>query len=70
MTIWVRLRPRHISFDGAPVSELSRLSRNSAKQPRVLEFLLAHRALVLTTNYLLSVDTVGVCARPLLKSDS
>ncbi|BET45080.1 recombinase family protein [Streptomyces ardesiacus] len=53
-----------------PLSALSRLSRNSTKQLRVLEFLLAHGVTVLTTNYLLSPDRVGVRARPLVKPDS
>ncbi|WP_410540131.1 hypothetical protein [Streptomyces sp. KL2] len=53
-----------------PLSALSRLSRNSAKQLRVLEFLLAHGATVLTTNFLLAPDTVGVRTRPLVKPDS
>ncbi|MFF2601319.1 recombinase family protein [Streptomyces californicus] len=53
-----------------PVSALSRLSRNSDKQLRVLEFLLAHGATVLTTNYLLGPDMVAVRARPLVKPDS
>ncbi|GAA2875094.1 hypothetical protein GCM10010524_02830 [Streptomyces mexicanus] len=53
-----------------PLSALSRLSRNSDKQLRVLEFLLAHGATVLTTNYLLSPDTVGARTRPLVKPDS
>ena len=53
-----------------PVSALSRLSRNSGKQLRVLGFLLAHQATVLTTNHLLAPGTVGVRARPLVKPDS
>jgi hypothetical protein len=53
-----------------PLSALSRLSRNSGKQLRVLEFLLAHGVTVLTTNYLLSPELVGVRARPLIKPDS
>lgn len=53
-----------------PLSALSRLSRNSDKQLRVLEFLLAHGTTVLTTNYLLSPDMVGVRTRPLVKPDS
>jgi hypothetical protein len=53
-----------------PLSALSRLSRNSVKQLRVLEFLLAHQATVLTTNYLLAPGTVGVRTRPLVKPDS
>ncbi|MER7141298.1 hypothetical protein ABZ593_32065 [Streptomyces sp. NPDC012617] len=53
-----------------PLSALSRLSRNSTKQLRVLEFLLAHGTTVVTTNCLLSPDTVGVRTRPLVKPDS
>ncbi|MFE2519412.1 hypothetical protein [Streptomyces mirabilis] len=53
-----------------PLSALSRLSRNSDKQLRVLDFLLAHRTTVLTTNYLLSPDMVAVRTRPLVKPDS
>ncbi|MEV5989363.1 recombinase family protein [Streptomyces sp. NPDC052051] len=53
-----------------PLSALSRLSRNSDKQLRVLDFLLAHGATVLTTNYLLSPDMVAVRIRPLVKPDS
>ncbi|MFF4733554.1 hypothetical protein ACFY3M_51940 [Streptomyces mirabilis] len=53
-----------------PLSALSRLSRNSDKQLRVLDFLLAHGTTVLTTNYLLSPDIVGVRTRPLVKPDS
>ncbi|MED7826586.1 recombinase family protein [Streptomyces chiangmaiensis] len=53
-----------------PLSALSRLSRNSDKQLRVLDFLLAHGATVLTTNYLLSPDVVAVRSRPLVKPDS
>ncbi|MEV7545694.1 recombinase family protein [Streptomyces sp. NPDC089915] len=43
-----------------PLSALSRLSRNSAKQLHVLEFLLAHQATIVTTNYLLGPGVVGV----------
>ncbi|WP_326782455.1 recombinase family protein [Streptomyces longwoodensis] len=53
-----------------PLSALSRLSRNSDKQLRVLEFLLAHGATVLTTNYLLNPGMVAVRTRPLVKPDS
>ncbi|MFI8281376.1 hypothetical protein ACIGBH_42365 [Streptomyces sp. NPDC085929] len=53
-----------------PLSALSRLSRNSTKQLRVLEFLLAHQATVVTTNYLLGPGIVGVRARPMVKPDS
>ncbi|MFE4632761.1 hypothetical protein ACFRJ1_05180 [Streptomyces sp. NPDC056773] len=53
-----------------PLSALSRISRDSAKQLRVLEFLLAHQATVVTTNYLLGPGIVGVRARPMVKPDS
>ncbi|MFD9339431.1 hypothetical protein ACFWBF_34340 [Streptomyces sp. NPDC060028] len=53
-----------------PLSALSRLSRDSGKQLRVLEFLLAHQATVVTTNYLLGPGIVGVRARPMVKPDS
>ncbi|MFE7541073.1 hypothetical protein [Streptomyces platensis] len=53
-----------------PLSALSRLSRNSGKQLRVLEFLLAHQATVVTTNYLLGPGIVGVRSRPMAKPDS
>ncbi|MFD4577928.1 hypothetical protein ACFWNK_36390 [Streptomyces sp. NPDC058417] len=53
-----------------PLSALSRLSRNSAKQLRVLEFLLAHQATIVTTNFLLGPGIVGVRARPMAKPDS
>ncbi|WP_327067571.1 hypothetical protein [Kitasatospora sp. NBC_01302] len=53
-----------------PLSALSRLSRSSEKQFRVLEFLLAHNATVLTTNYLLSPGAVAVRERPFVKPDS
>lgn len=53
-----------------PLSALSRLSRNSGKQLRVLEFLLAHQATIVTTNYLLGPGIVGVRARPMAKPDS
>jgi len=53
-----------------PLSALSRLSRNSDKQLRVLDFLLAHEGTVLTTNYLLNPGMVAVRTRPLVKPDS
>ncbi|MFE9868372.1 recombinase family protein [Streptomyces sp. NPDC005506] len=53
-----------------PLAALSRLSRNSAKQLRVLEFLLAHQATIVTTNCLLGPGVVGVRARPMAKPDS
>ncbi|MER5878469.1 hypothetical protein ABT119_21445 [Streptomyces sp. NPDC001910] len=56
--------------DVLPLSALSRLASNSDKQLRVLDFLLAHGATVLTTNYLLSPDMPAVRIRPLVKPDS
>jgi hypothetical protein len=52
------------------VSSLSRISRNSGKLLRVLEFLLARYARVLTTNYLLTCKGVWVRRRELVKPDS
>jgi hypothetical protein len=52
------------------LSSLSRISRNSRKLLRVLEFLLAHRARILTTNYLLTDKEVWVRRRELIKPDS
>jgi hypothetical protein len=52
------------------LSSLSRISRNSRKQMRVLEFLLAHRTRVLTTNYLLTDKEVWVRRREPVKPDS
>jgi hypothetical protein len=52
------------------LSSLSRIARNSHKQLRVLEFLLAHRARILTTNYLLTDKEVWVRRRELVKPDS
>lgn len=52
------------------LSSLSRISRNSRKQLRVLEFLLAHRARILTTNYLLTDKEVWVRRREPVKPDS
>lgn len=52
------------------VSSLSRISRNSRKQLRVLEFLLAHKARILTTNYLLTSKEVWVRRHDLVKPDS
>lgn len=51
------------------LSSLSRISRNSRKLSRVLEFLLAHRARILTTNYLLTDTEVWVRRRELIKPD-
>lgn len=42
------------------LSSLSRISRNSRKLMRVPEFLLAHRARILTTNYLITCKEVWV----------
>jgi hypothetical protein len=52
------------------MSSLSRISRNSRKLLRVLEFLLAHRARILTTNYLLTDKEVWVRRHDLIKPDS
>jgi len=52
------------------LSSLSRISRNSRKLMRVLEFLLAHRARILTTNYLLTPKEVWVRRHELVKPDS
>jgi len=52
------------------LSGLSRISRNSRKLLRVVEFLLARRATVLTTNYLLTCKEVSVRRRELVKPDS
>lgn len=51
-------------------SALSRYSRNSAKLHRVLEFLLAHGATILTTNYLLRPGDVWVRRGDLVKPNS
>ena len=42
------------------LSSLSRISRNSRKLMRVPEFLLAHRARILTTNYLITCKEMWV----------
>lgn len=52
------------------VSALSRISRNSDKLLRVLEFLLAYKARVLTTNYLLADGEVWLRKKELVKPDS
>lgn len=52
------------------LSGLSRISRNSRKLLRVLEFLLAHQAKILTTNYLLTGRDVWVRQRDLVKPES
>jgi hypothetical protein len=52
------------------LSALSRISRNSRKQLRVLEFLLAHQARIITTNYLLTSKEVWVRRNKLVKPDS
>jgi hypothetical protein len=49
------------------VSALSRYSRNSAKLHRILEFLLAHQATILTTNYLIRPGDVWVRRGELVK---
>lgn len=49
---------------------LSRISRNSRKLLRVLEFLLAHRAKILTANYLLTSKEVWVRRRHPVRPDS
>lgn len=51
-------------------SALSRYSRDSAKLHRVLEFLLAHGATILTTNYLLRPGDVWVRRGDLVKPNS
>jgi hypothetical protein len=52
------------------LSGLSRISRNSRKLLRVVEFLLARQATVLTTNYLLTCKEASVRRRELVKPDS
>ncbi len=52
------------------LSGLSRISRNSRKLLRVVEFFLACQATVLTTNYLLTGKEVSVRRRELVKPDS
>lgn len=52
------------------VSALSRFSRNSHKQLRVIELLLAHNTTIVTTNYMLRPQDVWVRRRPLVKPDS
>jgi hypothetical protein len=52
------------------LSSLSRISRNSRKLLRVLEFFLAHRARILTTNYLLTDKEVWVRRQELVKPNS
>ena len=42
------------------LSSLSRISRNSRKLMRVPEFLLAYRARILTTNYLITCKEMWV----------
>jgi hypothetical protein len=51
-------------------SALSRYSRNSTKLHRVLEFLLAHKATILTTNYLIRPGDVWVRHGDLIKPNS
>jgi hypothetical protein len=50
-------------------TSLSRLSRNSIKLLRVLEYLLAHHVPVLTTNYLLRSDDAWLRRRIFIKPD-
>ena len=52
------------------LSGLSRISRNSRKLLRVMEFFLARKATVLTTNYLLTCKEASVRRRELVKLDS
>jgi hypothetical protein len=52
------------------LSGLSRISRNSRKLLRVVEFFLARRATIMTTNYLLTCKEVSVRRRELVKPDS
>jgi len=52
------------------LSSLSRISRNSRKLMRAREFLLAHKAKILTTNYLLTGKEVWVRRHDLVKPDS
>jgi hypothetical protein len=52
------------------LSSLSRISRNSRKLLRVLEFLLVHKTKILTTNYLLTGKEVWVRQRELVKPES
>jgi hypothetical protein len=52
------------------LSGLSRISRNSGKLLRVVEFFLARQATILTTNYLLTCKEVSVRRRELVRPDS
>jgi hypothetical protein len=52
------------------LSGLSRISRNSRKLLRVMEFLLACQATILTTNYLLTCKEVSIRRRELVRPDS
>jgi hypothetical protein len=52
------------------LSGLSRISRNSGKLLRVMEFLLARQARILTANYLLTCKEVCVRRHELVKPDS
>lgn len=52
------------------VSALSRLSRNSHKQLRVVELLLAHEVTIVTTNYMLRPHDIWVRRGTLIKPDS
>ncbi|MDG4857347.1 hypothetical protein P8605_04110 [Streptomyces sp. T-3] len=57
-------------IDVTAVSALSRYSRNSHKQFRVLEYFLAHRVPVLTSNHLLADGWVSVRSRPWVQPNS
>jgi hypothetical protein len=52
------------------LSSLGRISRNSRKLLRVLEFLLAHKTSIITTNCLFTCKEVWVRRRELVKPDS
>ena len=52
------------------LSSLSRISRNSRKLLRVLDFLLAYRAKIVTTNTLLTSKEVWVRNKRLVKPNS
>jgi hypothetical protein len=52
------------------VSALSRFSRNSHKQLRVMELLLAHEVTIVTTNYMLRPHDIWVRRGTLIKPDS
>jgi hypothetical protein len=64
------LRAAEIGEMVIALSGLSRISRNSRKLLRVVEFFLACKATVLTTNYFLTGKEVSVRRRELVKPDS